>query len=151
MYASMCIYNLKVCFQPWSYPHDTLDEPGTLWPHRVEEGSIVHQSEQLVRCGHVMGHWFLAIVEEGVRGPDLTSQEIIQWKDLHGSIKFQSFIMPCLSKKYINGVLLRTKRENNISAEFWWGSTVPLANINYFAVFPLMQRSSDLLTVVTGK
>lgn len=96
-----------------------LERDITFWPHCVEEGSIVYQSEQLVRCGHVMGHRFLPIVKEGVRGPDLTSQKIVQWKDLHRSIKFQSFIMPCLSKKYVNGVLLGTKkRENNVWVEF---------------------------------
>lgn len=104
----------------------------TLLPHCIEEGTIVYQSEQFVGCGHIMSHWFLAIMEEGVRSPYLTSQKIVQWKDLHGSIKFQSFIMPCLSKKYINSIFLEQKKQerSNVSVGFWWESTMPLANIN---------------------
>lgn len=50
-------------------------------------------------------------MEEGVGGPDLAGQEIVQRKDLHGPIEFQSFIVPGLSEKHVDGVFLGESRE----------------------------------------
>ncbi len=47
-------------------------------PHCVKQSSILHDPQQLVGHGHIVGHRFLAIVEEGVRGPDLTGHQVIE-------------------------------------------------------------------------
>lgn len=57
-----------------------------------------------------MGHRFLPIVEEGVRSPDLTGQQVVQGEDLHGTIKLQPFISPGLPEKDVDGVFLRRER-----------------------------------------
>lgn len=90
-----------------------LEDPGpedTNLPHGVQEGAIVHQAQQLVGCCHVMGDRFLPVVEEGIRSPDLTGQQVVQGKYFHGTIKLQPFISPGLPEKDINGVFLCGER-----------------------------------------
>lgn len=79
-------------------------------PHGVQEGAIVHQAQQLVGGGHVVGNRFLPVVEKSVRSPDLTGQQVVQGKDFHGTIKLQPFISPGLPEKDINGVFLWGER-----------------------------------------
>lgn len=57
-----------------------------------------------------MGNRFLPVVEESVRSPDLTGQQVVQGKDLHGAIKLQPFISPGLPEKDIDGVFLGGER-----------------------------------------
>lgn len=83
-------------------------DPGS--PHGVQEGAIVHQAQQLVGGGHVVGNRFLPVVEKSVRSPDLTGQQVVQGKDFHGTIKLQPFISPGLPEKDINGVFLWGER-----------------------------------------
>lgn len=53
-----------------------------------------------------MGNRFLPIVEEGIRSPDLACQQVVQRKDLHGTVELQPLISPGLPEKDINGVFL---------------------------------------------
>lgn len=53
-----------------------------------------------------MGHRFLSIVEEGIRSPDLTGQEVVEGQDLHGPIKLKPLVPPTLTKEDVDGVLL---------------------------------------------
>lgn len=57
-----------------------------------------------------MGDRFLPVVEEGVRSPDLTGQQVVQGKDLHGTVKLQPFISPGLPEEDVNGVFLWGER-----------------------------------------
>lgn len=92
-----------------------LEDPGlgdTNLPHGVQEGAVVHQAQQLVGCCHVMSNRFLPVVEEGIRSPDLTGQQVVQGKYFHGTIKLQPFISPGLPEKDINSVFLCGERKN---------------------------------------
>lgn len=75
-------------------------------PHGVEKGAVIFQPQQLVRCSHVMRNGFFPIKKEGVRGPDVTGQQIIQRKHLHRAFKAKPFIFPALAEEHINSVLL---------------------------------------------
>lgn len=59
-----------------------------------------------------MGHRFLPVVEEGVRSPDLTGQEVVKRQDLHGPVELQPLIPPALTEEHIDGVLLGKDGEN---------------------------------------
>lgn len=79
-------------------------------PHCIQERAVIYQAQQLVGCCHVMGNRFLPIVEESIRSPDLTGQQVVQRKDLHGTIELQPLISPGLPEKDINGVFLCGER-----------------------------------------
>lgn len=87
-----------------------LEGHGTSLPHGVQEGAVVHQAQQLVGCCHVVGNRFFPVVEEGVRGPDLTGQQVVQGEYLHGTVELQPLVSPGLPEKYINGVFLCGER-----------------------------------------
>lgn len=53
-------------------------------PHGVEQRAFLCDPEQLVRHGHVVSHRLLAIVEEGVGGPDLAGHQVVQTQHSHG-------------------------------------------------------------------
>lgn len=75
-------------------------------PHSVEQRAVVLQPQQLVGCGHVVGNGFLAIQEESVGCPDVTGQHVIQRQLLHWAFKAQALVLPALSEKHIDCVLL---------------------------------------------
>lgn len=75
-------------------------------PHGVEDSSVLHDAEQLVGSGHVVGDGPLAIPEECVRRPDFTDHEVVEPQDLDGTVEFEPLVDPCLSKKHIHCVLL---------------------------------------------
>lgn len=60
----------------------------TLLPHGVEDSSVLHDAEQLVRGGHVVRDRPLAIPEKGVRRPDLADHQVVEPQDLDGTLKF---------------------------------------------------------------
>lgn len=58
--------------------HDKAIHPALyLLPHSVQQCAIILQSQQLVGCGHVVSNRLLAIKEEGIRGPDVTGQQVV--------------------------------------------------------------------------
>lgn len=76
-------------------------------PHGVEQSPVIFQPQELVRCSHIMRNGFLPIKKEGVRGPNVTGQEIIQVEHLHRTFKAKPFILPALAEEHVNGVLLQ--------------------------------------------
>lgn len=56
-------------------------------PHRVEQSSILHDPQQLVGHRHVVGHRLLAVVKEGVGGPDLTGHQVVERKNVHWTVE----------------------------------------------------------------
>lgn len=76
-------------------------------PHGVEDSSVLHDAEQLVGSGHVVGDGPLAIPEECVRRPDFTDHEVVEPQDLDWTVEFESLVDPCLSEKYIHCVFLK--------------------------------------------
>lgn len=56
----------------------TAEQLQSVSPHRVQKRAVVDQPKQLVWSCHVVSHRFLSIVEESVRGPDLTGQEVVE-------------------------------------------------------------------------
>lgn len=76
-------------------------------PHCVKDSPILHDAEQLVGCGHVVGNRFLGVSEEGVWCPDLIHHEVVQPQDFNGTFKFKSFIDPHLAEEHVHGVLLK--------------------------------------------
>lgn len=93
----------------------TGSNPQHVLPHRVEERAVVNQTQQFVRCRHVVGHRLLPVVEEGVRSPDLTGQQVVQGQNLHGSIELQPFVPPALTEEDVDGVLLRGRGDRDWS------------------------------------
>lgn len=59
----------------WEWPNPSAP---SVSPHGVEERAVVNEAQQLVRRGHVVGHGLLPVVEEGVRSPDLTGEQVVQ-------------------------------------------------------------------------
>lgn len=51
-------------------------------PHGVEDGSVLHDAEQLVGGGHVVRNRPLAIAEKGVWRPDLADHQVVEPQDL---------------------------------------------------------------------
>ncbi len=87
-------------------------------PHCVEKSSIVYQPQEFIGCSHIVGYWFLAIVEESIRSPDLAGEQVIKWKNLHRPIKFQPLVPPTLPEENINRVFLGEKK-NVLVKTFW--------------------------------
>lgn len=46
-------------------------------PHSVQDGAILHDSEESIGRSHVVSHGSFAIPEERVRGPDFGHHQII--------------------------------------------------------------------------
>lgn len=76
-------------------------------PHSVKQSAVVLQPQQLVGRGHIMSNRLLAIKKEGIRGPDVAGQQVVQWQHLHGSFEAQTFILPALTEEHVYGVFLR--------------------------------------------
>lgn len=67
-----------------------------------------------------MGYGLLAVEEEGVGGPDVASQKVVQRKHLHGAFEAQALVFPALTKEHVNGVFLRRRQEEEF-IKFDWG------------------------------
>lgn len=78
-------------------------------PHGVKDSPVLHDAEELVGCGHVMGNGLLGVSEESVWRPDFVHHEVIQPQDFNGALEFQPLINPHLAEKHVHGVLLRHK------------------------------------------
>lgn len=76
-------------------------------PHGVEQRSILHDPQEFVGHGHVVGHRFLAIMKECVRGPNLTGHQIVERKGVHWSMKLQPFVQPALTEEDVHCVFLK--------------------------------------------
>ena len=81
-------------------------------PHGVQQCAFLCNSQQFVWHGHVVSHRLLAIVEEGIGGPDLAGHQVVKTQHGHWAFKFQPFILPALSEEHINGVLLKVDGES---------------------------------------
>lgn len=82
-----------------------------LLPHGVEDGSVLHDAEQLVGGGHVVRDRPLAVAEKRVWRPDLADHEVVESKDLDGALEFQALVDPRLPEEHVHGVFLeRTSR-----------------------------------------
>lgn len=79
-------------------------DPGS--PHGVEDGAVLHDSEQFVRRGHVMRNGLLGVSEKSVRRPDLVHHAVVQPQDFRGSFKLKPLVNPHLTEEHVHGVLL---------------------------------------------
>lgn len=91
-------------------------------PHGVEDGSVLHDAEQLVGGGHVVRNRPLAIPEKGVRSPDLADHQVVEPQDLDGTFELQTLVNPRLAEEHVHGVLLRRSLEWR---DFISAATVP--------------------------
>lgn len=60
--------------------HDSL-------PHGVQQRALLCDPQQLVWHGHVVCHRLLAVVEEGVGGPDLAGHQVVETQHGHGAFE----------------------------------------------------------------
>jgi len=79
-------------------------------PHGVEDGSVLHDAEQLVGGGHVVSDRPLAVPEEGVRRPDLADHQVVEPQDLDGALELQPLVDPRLTEEDVHGVFLEAGR-----------------------------------------
>jgi len=56
-------------------------------PHSIEQGSVLHDPQQLVGHGHVVGHRLFTIVEKGIRGPDFAGHQVVEAQDVHRPVE----------------------------------------------------------------
>lgn len=84
---------------------------GESLPHGVENGSILHYSEEFIRSCHIVSNWFFAIPKKSVRCPDFTDHQVIQTQNLSWPPKLQPLISPSLAEENVHRILLR---ENQI-------------------------------------
>lgn len=59
-----------------------------------------------------MCNGFLPVEEEGVRGPDVTGQQVIQGKHLHRALKAKTLVLPALAEEHVNSVFLQNQSLN---------------------------------------
>ena len=57
-----------------------------------------------------MGDGLLAVQEEGVGGPDVAGQQVVQGQHLHGPLETQPLVLPALAEEHVDGVLLEGDR-----------------------------------------
>lgn len=83
-------------------------------PHGVEDGPILHDTEQFVRSRHVVRNGPLWVSEERVRDPDLFYHAVVEPQDFCRPLEFQPLINPHLAEEHVHGVILthRTQRVN---------------------------------------
>lgn len=78
-------------------------------PHGVEDGSVLHDAEQLVGGGHVVRNRPLAIAKEGVRRPDLADHQVVEPQDLDRTFELEPLVDPRLAEEHVHGVFLQQK------------------------------------------
>lgn len=61
-----------------------------------------------------MGNRLLAIKEEGVGGPDVAGQQVVERQHLHGAFEAQALVLPALTEEDVYGVFLRREREEDV-------------------------------------
>lgn len=84
-------------------------------PHSVEDGPVLHDSEESVGCRHVVSHGSFPVPEEGVGGPDFGHHEIIEAEDLHRTFILQASVHPRLTEEHVHGVFL--KKTNSLKPD----------------------------------
>lgn len=84
----------------------------TVSPHGVQQSPVVFQPQELVWRGHVVRNGFLPVEEEGVWGPDVTGQQVIQGKHLHRALKAKTLVLPALAEEHVNSVFLQNRLLN---------------------------------------
>lgn len=84
-------------------------------PHSVQDGAVLHDSEESIGRSHVVSHGSFAIPEERVRGPDFGHHQVIQTEDLHRALIPQPPIHPRLAEEHIHGVLLEESTNTELS------------------------------------
>lgn len=80
-------------------------------PHGVEDGTILHNAEQLVGRCHVVRNGPLPIAEKSVRCPDLADHQVVEPQDLNGALELKSLVDPGLTEEHIHSVLLPGERK----------------------------------------
>lgn len=85
--------------------------PSVCLPHGVEDGSVLHDAEQLVGRGHVVRDGPLPVAEEGVRRPDLADHQVVEPQDLDGALELEPLVDPGLAEEHVHGVLLARVQE----------------------------------------
>lgn len=83
-------------------------------PHSVKQSAVVLQPQQLVGRGHVVSDGLLAVEEEGVRGPDVAGQQVVQRQHLHGPFEAQALVLPALAEEHVYGVFLRQTKKRQV-------------------------------------
>jgi len=78
-------------------------------PHGVEQRAVVLQPQQLVGRGHVVSDGLLAVEEEGIGGPDVAGQQVVQRQHLHRPFEAQTLVLPALAEEDVDGVFLRAE------------------------------------------
>jgi len=76
-------------------------------PHGVEQRAVVLQPQQLVGRGHVVGDGLLPVEEEGVGGPDVAGQQVVEGQHLHRALEAQALVLPALAEEHVDGVFLQ--------------------------------------------
>lgn len=66
-----------------------------------------------------MSNRLLAVEEEGVGGPNVAGQEVVQWQPLHWPFEAKTLVLPALTEEHINGVFLEIKKnKKNVQSSF---------------------------------
>lgn len=86
-------------------------------PHGVEDRPILHNAEEFVGSGHVVGNGLFGIPEESVRRPNLVHHFVVQAQNFSGTIKFEPLVNPHLTEEHVHGVFLRTERNIPVCAK----------------------------------
>lgn len=107
LFPGLCASILVLACRPagcgWSQKRA---EPTVCLPHGVEDGSILHNAEQLVGRGHVVRYGPFPVAEEGVRCPDLADHQVVEPQDLNGALELKSLVDPGLAEEHVHSVLL---------------------------------------------
>lgn len=90
-------------------------------PHSVEDGPVLHDTEQFVRRRHVVRNWPLWVSEERVWYPDLFHHAVVEPQDFSWSLEFQPLINPHLAEEHVHGVILtqRTQQFKTLTVNVW--------------------------------
>lgn len=56
-------------------------------PHGVEDSPVLHDAEEFVRCGCVMGNGLLGVSEKSVWRPDLVQHAVVQPQDFSWALE----------------------------------------------------------------
>lgn len=107
-------FAFQVCTLFWSWPVRWRAVQLCL-PHGVEDGSVLHDAEQLVGGGHVVRNRPLAVAEKCVRRPDLADHQVVEPQDLDRTFELQPLVDPRLAEEHVHGVFLRRSLERRVS------------------------------------
>ena len=86
MTQDLCFFcNIKKNVTVRIYCNDVVEYSSL--PHGIKQRAFLCDSQQLVWHGHVVGHRLLAIVEKGIRGPDLAGHQVVETQYRHGALE----------------------------------------------------------------